>query len=268
MTKCPISAFIIVKDEERRLPATLAALGWVDEIVVVDSGSTDRTVAIAEAAGARVLYNEWAGYGPQKVFAEAACKHDWVLNVDADEVVTPELAAEIRAYIESGQGGPAAFRMRILTVYPGDSRPRPLADDFNEIRFYHRSVAGYRDHAVFDRVVPVEGCEVRQLSAPLWHFTLVDWAQFVDKENRHSTFLAENDRGGRRFLKLRLGVELPLTFLKFYFLRRHVTGGWKGFFFALSAAYARTLRLAKILERQGEKVSHRSASKKSSEDND
>lgn len=251
MTKCPISAFIITKDEEKRLPATLAALDWVDEIIVVDSGSTDRTCKIAREAGAEVRHRDWNGYGPQKVFAESLCRHDWVLNVDADEVVTPELAQEIAALF-SGEGPqPGVWRLRILTVYPGDRRPRPLAADFNEIRLYYRSVAGYRDHPVFDRVVPLDQTPSGQLKAPVWHFTLTDWAQFVDKENRHSSFLAI-EQGARRlpFLRVRLFIEMPWTFLKFYLLRRHITGGWKGFFFSLSAAYARTLRLAKMLERR------------------
>ncbi|MEM8842640.1 MAG: glycosyltransferase family 2 protein [Pseudomonadota bacterium] len=268
MTKCPISAFIITKNEEKRLPATLAALDWVDQVIVVDSGSTDATLQIAERAGAEIHHREWTGYGPQKVFAEQLCANDWVLNVDADEVVTPELAAEIGARIAAGQP-PAAFRLRILTVYPGDEHPRPLADDFNEIRFYHRSVGGYRDHPVFDRVETQEGCRIEQLRAPVWHFTLIDWAQFVDKENRHSSFLAAHDGAKRRpLLKLRLGLELPLTFLKFYLLRRHVTGGWKGFFFALSAAYARTLRLAKILEYRERGSLSETGGQKKPDDND
>lgn len=244
----PVSAFIIAKDEEARLPRTLAALSWVDEVVVVDSGSTDRTVEIARAAGARVLHRDWTGFGPQKVFAEAACRNDWVLNVDADEVVAPELAREIAGLFTGGPPAPAAWRMRILTVYPGRARPRPLAADFNEVRFYHRAAAGYRDHPVHDRVAVRAGTAVRQFKAPVRHFTADGWAGFVDKENRHSSFLAANRSGRRGPLALRLFTEMPMTFLKYYILRRHITGGWRGFFFALSAAYARTLRIAKILE--------------------
>ena len=263
MTKCPISAFLITLNEEARLPRTLAALDWVDEIVVVDSGSTDRTREIAKAAGARVLHRDWTGFGPQKVFAEQACRHDWVLNVDADEVVTPDLAAEIQALFANKPPEPAAMRMRILTVYPGAERPRPLADDFNELRFYHRSIAGYRDHPVYDRVETRSGARIGQLKAPVWHYTVLGWAEFVDKENRHSSFLAASQqKRGRAGLALRVYTEMPWTFVKFYLLRRHITGGWRGFFFALSAAYARTLRIAKMLETEDQATTSSSVKKK------
>lgn len=242
----PVSVFIITRNEEARLPRTLAALGWADEVVVVDSGSTDATVEIARAAGAEVHHREWQGYGPQKVFAERLCRHDWILNVDADEVVTPALATEIAERIE---GAPGACRTRILNVYPGDDRPRPFANDYNVVRLYHRTVAGYRDHPLFDRVESRVAEE--QLSAPIHHHPLVSIRHFVDKENAYSSFAAEAARPRPHWrLLLRLPFEMPLAFLKFYLLRLHVFGGWKGFVFALTAAFARMLRIAKMLERR------------------
>lgn len=241
----PVSVFIIARNEAERLPRTLAALAWADEIVVVDSGSDDATVEIATAAGARVAHRDFDGYGPQKVFAEGLCAHDWVLNVDADEVVSAQLADEIR---DKATGTPAAFRVRILNVYPGDERPRPWANDYNVVRFYHRSVGGYRDHRLFDRVAHSGRAE--QLSGAIWHHPLTSWAHFVEKENRYSSYAAETAKlRSRRALLWRLPFEMPLSFLKFFIFRRHFTGGWKGFMFALTAAFARTLRLAKMLAR-------------------
>jgi len=242
-----VSVFLIARNEAARLPKTLAALSWADQIILVDSGSTDDTVEIARAAGAEVHHRDWTGYGPQKVFAESLCRHDWVLNVDADEVVTPALATEIRS---AASGSPAAFRVRILNVYPGDAAPRPFANDYNVVRLYHRSVAGYRDHPLFDRVEMRGGARPDQLSAPIHHFPLISLAHFLDKENRYTSYAAEAAKPRSRWsLQLRLPVEMPLQFLKFYFLRGHLFGGWKGFMFALTASFARTLRLAKMLER-------------------
>ena len=241
-----ISAFIIARNEAARIGRTLEAVSWVDQIVLVDSGSTDATIAIAKEAGAEVHHRDWEGYGPQKVYAEGLCSNDWVLNVDADEVVTEDLALEIKA---AAEGAPAAYRTRILNVYPGDDRPRPLANDYNVVRFYHRSAGSYRDHPLFDRV-DVQGDE-RQLRAPIHHYPLLSFAHFVDKENRYSSYAAETATArGRTALLLRLPFEMPFAFLKFYFARRHFLGGWKGFMFSLIASFARTLRIAKMLERQ------------------
>lgn len=245
--KVPVSVFVIARNEEARLARTLAAVGWADQIVVVDSGSTDATREIARAAGAEVHERGWEGYGPQKAHAESLCRHRWLLNVDADEVVTPALASEIAALVAANPA-PAAFRMRILNVYPGRDRPRWLAEDYNVVRFYHRDVARYRDHPLFDRVETdvVPG----QLRAPIHHFPLLSVTHLVEKENRYSSFVAETAAARpRRTLLLRLPFEMPLAFLRFYLLRRHFTGGWQGFMFALTAAFARTLRIAKMLER-------------------
>src|SRR5437764_957280 len=98
MTTLPISAFIIACNEADRIGRAIASVrGWVDEIIVIDSGSSDDTVKVAQSLGARVLTHAWPGYGLQKRFGEEQCKNRWLLNLDADEEVTPELAQEIQA---------------------------------------------------------------------------------------------------------------------------------------------------------------------------
>jgi glycosyltransferase involved in cell wall biosynthesis len=246
----PISAFIITKNEEQRLPRAIAALRpWVDEIVVVDSGSTDRTMDVARAMGAKVTFNPWKGYGAQKGFAERLCRNEWVLNVDADEVVTPELALEIRAIFAAGRAvAPGAYRTKILTVYPGDVKPRPWPRDYNEVRLYHRSVGAYREHPVFDRVI-LRDTEPRQLREPIFHYSYMSFSHLVEKNNQFSSFRALNSkRQPPANLKLRLATEFPLQFLKSYIGRRHISGGWKGFYFAICHAFMRTTRIAKMLE--------------------
>lgn len=244
----PLSVFIIARNEEARIGRTLAAVrALADDIVVVDSGSTDATVAIAQGMGARVMFRAWEGYGQQKRFAEEQCRHPWLLNVDADEVVTPELAAEIGALLGRSPP-PGGYNIRILTVYPGDSGPRPLPRDVNAVRLYHREAGRYRDHPSYDRV-ELTGGKAGQLAAPLWHYPIVDWHGLIDKSNRFSTFQATlPTRHGDAALKFRLYSEFPINFLKTYIGRGHFTGGWKGFYFSLTQAFMRTSRIAKILE--------------------
>ena len=251
----PISAFIITKNEEDRLPATISALqAWVDEIIVVDSGSTDRTVSIAQRMGAKVFYREWTGYGDQKRFGEQQCTNDWLLNIDADEVVTASLAHEIQSLFEGGTDlQPGAFKIKILNVYPGDNAPRPFAKDYNVVRLYHRTVGQYRDHPVYDRVV-LKNKNAVQLQNPIYHYPFVSFEHLISKNNQYSSFRSQNsERHGTLLLTLRLLFEFPVNFIKFYLFRLHFTGGWKGFYFSLCHAFMRTSRVAKMLEQSAQR---------------
>jgi len=140
--RLPLSVFVITRNEEARLGRTLAAVQEIaGEIIVVDSGSTDETVRIAQEAGARVIHQHWLGYGPQKRFAEDQCCHGWLFNLDADEVVTPALAAEIEQLFRDGPPQPGAFRVCIQNVYPGEDEPRRFVRKFKVVRLYHRDLA-------------------------------------------------------------------------------------------------------------------------------
>ena len=249
MATIPLSAFLIIRNEEARLPATLSALrDWVDEIVVVDSGSTDCSLEIAKSFGAHVYHRSWTGYGPQKRFAEEQCRNAWMLNVDADEVVTPKLASEIQALFSESPPPPGAYKVRILNVYPGDKRPRPLANDYNVVRLYHRAAGRFSDDPLHDRVL-LGNVRPGQLTGVIYHYPYINFEQALNKYNRFSSYSASKSR--RRsspLLRLRLFIEFPVSFVKFYIIRRHILGGWKGFYFSLANAFMRTTRIAKMLE--------------------
>jgi glycosyltransferase involved in cell wall biosynthesis len=247
----PISVFIITKDEERLIGRVIDSAGGIaDEIIVVDSGSTDRTREIAEERGAKVIHNDWPGFGPQKRFAEEQCRNDWLLNLDGDEILSPALQDEIKRLFSGGAPPNPAYRMKVTTVYPWDEKPRFLAENKNVVRLYDFRVARYADHPTWDRVVQPVGIKIGQLSAPCYHNTWKDIDRYVDSMNFYSTMQAENNpRKPYWNLALRLLFGLPLDFFKAYILRRHVTGGLFGFVISVLYAYSRFLKSAKALEK-------------------
>lgn len=244
-----ISVFLITFNEEGRLPATLKAAGRIaDEIVVVDSGSTDATIDIAQAAGAKVHHHAFEGYGQQKRAGEDLCENDWLLNLDADEVLSGGLISAIEE-IKRGKKLPYdGYRLHILNVYPGHTEPRPFANDYNEVRLYNRSVMRYREHALHDRVEIPENARIGQLEAPIHHHPYTSFAQLADKLDRFSTHQAQQTSKSKLQVLLRLPFEFPFQFLKFYLLRRHFTGGIKGLQFSAVSAYYRWMRLMKMLK--------------------
>jgi glycosyltransferase involved in cell wall biosynthesis len=169
----PLSIFIIARDEADRIGATIVAVrSLTDDLVVVDSASKDATRQVAASLGARVIVNEWPGYGPQKRFAEDQCRHNWVLNIDADEVVPPDLAAEIRALFAPGQPPADGYEIRIAEIFPGEGRPHRLAYSLAPVRLYRRDRGRYVDSRVHDRVAFVADAKIGRLKGIVHHFSV------------------------------------------------------------------------------------------------
>ncbi|WP_208990629.1 glycosyltransferase family 2 protein [Pseudovibrio sp. Tun.PSC04-5.I4] len=157
----PISILIRAFNEGDRIGRTLESLqGLGQEIVVIDSGSTDNTVEIAESHGARVMYNKWAGFGPQRSFGEQQCRCDWVFYIDADEVVTPELKDEILDLFSAGKPKQACFLVRNTMVLPGDNQPRLFADFRKVPRLYNLKHARIKLDPSYDRMDMDSGYEM------------------------------------------------------------------------------------------------------------
>lgn len=246
----PVSCFIITRNERDRVGAVIEAVrGVVDEVLVVDSGSTDGTEEFAASLGARVLSHPWTGYGPQKRFAESECRNDWLLNLDADEVPEPALLKEIVALFRGDEPPERFYAFKLALVYPGESEPRPWADGPTPVRLYDRRAGRYSDSPVHDRVVLPEGAKVVSLKGQARHFSYRSFGALVGKLNAYSDLQADTlVRQGRAALLLRLPFEMPFSFVKYYLFRRHWTGGWRGFVFASINAFFRFLRLAKLIE--------------------
>ena len=249
MQRLPLSCFIIARNEADRIVRTIRAVkDWVDEVVVIDSGSSDGTQKLAEAEGARVIFHEWPGFGPQKRFGETQCRNKWLLNLDADEVVSPKLAEEIRVLFANGAPPLAVYALPINDVYPGHSKPRLWANDYVQPRLYDRGRVRFKDSPIHDSL-DIQGMAIGTLKNDVHHFSARSFDDQLAKAiERGRTFADHAKPKSVGALRLRLPFEFPLTFLKYYFLRRHFMGGLAGFRTAIAGATSRHVRIARMLE--------------------
>lgn len=248
-----LSIYIVTLSEEERLEKTLKAAAQVaDEIVVVDSGSTDRTKEIAESYSARFIFNKWKNISSQKRYAQNACRHDWVLSLDADEVLSDELIREIED-IKSSVDLPKqnAYKIKIVAMYPGDKKPRFFANHYNLVRLYNRTQATMPDDLTHDRVVLQPDGRIIQLKSIIHHFSYISLTKIWLKYNQYSDELVRTAiETGKSYSRWRLVVEFPLQFFRYYILKRQCLHGWWGFISAVTSAYFRFLKIAKYIEYQ------------------
>ena len=245
-----ISAYIVTLNEEKRLGKTLQALKKVaDEIFVIDSGSTDKTQKIAEKYGAKFLFHKWKNISAQKHYGQELCHNDWVLSLDADEVLSPELIAEIKEKMKNPTAD--AYKMKICDMLPGDKKPRIFAKTYNQVRLYNRKKANMPDDLTHDRVVLGENCSVEQLKAKVNHYSYISLTQLWFKLNMYTDELVQTAlKKNKKYSRLRLYTEMPRQFLIYYFMRRYFLYGTCGFYMATSYAYFRFLKIAKWFEWQ------------------
>jgi len=246
-----LSVYIVTLNEEERLENTLKAASEVaDEIVVVDSGSTDRTEEIARKYGARFSFHQWKNISSQKRYAQNECRHDWVLSLDADEVLSEALIREIKALKETQESASQnAYKIRITAMYPSDKKPRFFANHYNLVRLYNRKSATMPDDLTHDRVVLAKDCRVIQLRNEIHHFSYISLTKLWNKYNSYSDELLKTSIAtGKSYSRLRLVFEFPAQFLRYYILRGQFLHGWWGFISAVTSAYFRFLKVAKYVE--------------------
>ena len=250
----PISCYIRTLNEEKRIGAAVrAALAVAREVVVVDSGSTDGTVAAAEAAGARVTCiksDARHGGGFQKRAGEDACRHDWVLDIDADEIVSEELARDIRALFAAGKPDAAVYRLNLVTVDPS-GRVWRRSRSPRRAKLYDRRRMRMPEDGAWDQLRLPAGVGAGSLPGPLLHYAFDDIAHLARKQARAEARRVRHLGPGRHWpTAIRVRFGLPFWFLKRYVLRGLWREGGYGFLFALASAYSHWLRYAMLYERQ------------------
>jgi glycosyltransferase involved in cell wall biosynthesis len=244
----PVTVTIITLNESRHIAAAIDSAAWADEILVVDSGSTDDTVSIATAKGVRVMSRTWPGYVDQKNYAASVASHDWILSLDADERVTPPLAAEVRTIVD-GNSTERAFRVPRVTFHLGRwVRTTDFYPDY-QTRLYDRRAARWQGKYVHESVV-ADG-PVGQLKNELQHYSYRDLSDHLDRINQYSTLAARQmHESGRRATPIDLLLHPPAAFLRNYLVRGGFADGMAGLTISLVNAYSVLLKFAKLWELQ------------------
>lgn len=244
----PVTVTIITKDEATHIAAAITSASWADEVIVVDCGSTDDTVAIATSMRARVDFRAWTGWIDQKNHAAALASNDWIFSLDADERITPELAAEIRTLL-AAEPPKRGYRVPRVTFYLGRwIRTTDFFPDF-QTRLYDRRAARWDGKYVHESV-GVDG-PVGDLKNELQHYSYDDLRDHLDRINRYTTLAARQmHEDGRRAGAFDLLVHPPAAFLRNYVLRRGFLDGTVGLTLSSVNAYSVFLKFAKLWELQ------------------
>ena len=228
-----LSAIVITKNEAANIGDCLDGLAFCDERIVVDCGSTDATVDIARQKGARVEFHEWRGYGPQKNYALSLATGTWVLSLDADESVTPELATAIKTAIADGSAD--AFEFPRLSSFCGRQiRHSGWYPDY-VLRLFRRGKARFDDVIVHERVI-YDGA-VKQLRPPLLHRPVVRLEDALSRLDRYSTAKAQMIVASGRKVSFLTGIGHGfVAFLRSYIWRAGFLDGAEGFLLAVFTA--------------------------------
>lgn len=250
-----ISACIIAFNEADRIGDCLASLAFCEEVLVVDSGSSDATVAVCEAAGARVLVRAFDGYRTQKDFAVRNASHDWVLCLDADERVDAPLRAAILAARAGGFAGAAGYRFNRLSDYFGKFLRHGNAYPDRVLRLFDRRRGGWRGKREIHEAASVDG-PVRTLPGDLVHYPYRSLQQQLDKTATYARMMAQDEFArGKRASWAKLVVSPAWRFWRGYVFRLGFLDGWRGLVYAyVRANYVRQKAIMLWLLQHGQPV--------------
>ncbi len=241
-----LSAVIITHNAARQLEACLQSVAFADEILVVDSGSTDDTVTLAQQRGVRVVHQDWLGYGPQKRFAASAAANRWVLSLDADERVSAELRDAIRRVLQAPRF--SAYAMARRNRFMGRWLKHGEGYPDWSVRLFNREQANWSEDAIHEKVIVVG--RVGRLAGDLLHESEQGIADYLAKQNRYTTLQAEHLYArGQRAGFARLLLSPLLRFVKLYFLRLGFLDGVPGLVHIAIGCFNSFAKYAKLRER-------------------
>lgn len=241
-----VSAVIITFNESENIRRTLSKLQWCDEIIVVDSYSTDGTAAICEASGCKVYYRHFDGYGAQKQFAISKAGCDWVLSLDADEVLTDGLVDEIRSEMQK-DSPPEGYMLRIGLVFLGKEFKYGRERGRYHLRLFQRSQGDCNDAPVHEKIA-LRG-RAGRLKGKVLHYSYNTLHQWYAKSDRYTELSAAAaiSKGKRKSI-LSVLLAVPYYFFRYYVLDRNFLNGLQGFYWSACSAQYHFTKYIKIRE--------------------
>ena len=246
-----ISVVLITLNAERTLEPVLKAVSFADDIVVVDSGSTDKTKEIALKYKARFFHQDFLGFGKQKQFAVALAKHDWVLSIDAPEVISDSLIFFLKNTLNFSQSSYAGYSFPFINVFLGKEMSFWGSQNMSQTRLFRKSLGNYNDLSVHEKIV-VNG-QVHHVDYPIFHHSYENIAHYFTKFNLYTTKAAvELDKKGKKITYFAMCLRVPFKFLQLYFLRGGFRLGWQGFFWSAFSSVYVFVKYAKLCELQNQ----------------
>lgn len=241
-----LSVAIITLNEEKILDKTLASVKDIaDEIVIIDSGSTDNTENIAQKHGAKFYHQDWLGYGNQKNVAIEKCQYPWILNIDADEEVSPQLAKKIQQIKENSKYD--VYNIKYISVCFNKKIKHGGWSNSYHIKLFKKNSGHFNDKKVHESFVT--DCDIGIIKEPYYHHTYTDLADYFTKFNRYTTEGAEDYyRRKRKFNILQMTVNPWFKFIKMYILRLGFLDGKEGFLLASTSSMYTMVKYYKLYE--------------------
>jgi glycosyltransferase involved in cell wall biosynthesis len=241
-----LSVVLITLNSEKTLKPVLEAVSWADEIVLVDSGSTDKTLEIAKNFKAKIVYRAFDGYGSQKNFATAQASNDWILSLDDDEILTPELQKEIQN-LDLQNTNYQGFKIPRSLIFLGKLLKFSGEYKRHTLRLFNRKSGNWNAEYVHESV-EVQG-EIGTLKNQILHDSYRDLTDFFNKFNKYTSLGAKTlAERGKTASSLKIISRFPTTFLKIYFLKGSCLDGYAGFMWALFTAITPVVKYAKLKE--------------------
>ena len=224
-----ISVIIICKNEEQRIKRCLESVKWADEIVLLDSGSTDNTLTIAREYTDKIFINtDWQGFGPQKRLAQSHATNDWILAIDSDEVISDALRDEIIKAVNSADNKDV-FRLNRLTHFCGKYIKHSGWYPDRIVRLYNNKYYQYNDAYVHESVDCKEARKI-DLKGSFFHYTSDTLESYINKRNRYAQAWADNQyKKGRRAHFISILLHTSFAFIRHYIIRMGFLDGYHGF---------------------------------------